>query len=656
MSGERSYRRDIDGIRAIAVLSVIAYHFGFAATGGFVGVDIFFVISGFLIGSHIYSGAIEGEFSYATFYARRAKRIVPALVAVLAATFVAMLAVGTPKELRDFGRDAVASILSVSNITLYRSLDYFRPTAELNPLLMTWSLGVEEQFYIIAPVLLLLLVRLRRSFRFAALAAIAALSLLLAAWQVRHYPQPAFYLLPPRAWELGAGVLLGLWKIEHATSAPRRPALIELQAALGLALLLAPIFIYDPLTPFPGVAAIPPVVGAALLLASEASFINRRILANRGATFFGLISYSLYLWHWPLISIARLVSETEPSAPVRAALCVLAIVLAWISYRFIETPFRQTRSAQGTSLQRYALLMCAVAALAGSAYATRGFAQRWPARFVALEGQAIEPNDPCLAGYGANAPAAVPECRTVAAGQDTLALVGDSHASAMAPGIRSVANARGMGFEELTKSSCPFLQDVSRAMSNHPTHFDECASFNRAVMARLLADQKIRVVVMGGFWRAGLIDGGPFASTTSKELSREALLHDGLADASSVLQHAGKKVVILKDVPFMGVVPMKRAASCNNSVRAAINGLTRDSAACEVAPPNELVRDTQSAAIIESVARTTGAVIADPATSLCDGEGCRFASGGRMLYVDQQHLSAAGSLVASTAVGASLGW
>ncbi len=655
MSGTGSYRRDIDGIRAIAVLSVIAYHFGFSAPGGFVGVDIFFVISGFLIGSHIYSGAIEGKFSYAAFYAKRAKRIVPALVAVLAATFVAMLVVGTPKELKDFGRDAIASAFSFSNITLYRSIDYFRPTAELNPLLMTWSLGVEEQFYIAAPVLLLLLVRLRESLRFAALAAIAALSLLLAAWQVSHYPQSAFYLLPPRAWELGAGVLLGLWQIDHPTIAPRRPALIELQGAVGLLLVLAPIFLYDTLTPFPGVAAIPPVAGSVLLLASEASFVNRRLLTNRGATFFGLISYSLYLWHWPLISIARLVSEAEPPALVRAALCGLAIVLAWLSYRFVETPFRQTRSARRTSLQRYALLLCGVAVLAGSAYATRGFPQRWPAGFATLEAQASDPSDPCLANYGVSAPPAVPECRTVAAGQDTLALVGDSHASAMAPGIRSVANARGMGFEELTKSSCPFLQDVSRAMPNHPSHFGECAVFNRAVMARLLADPKIRVVVMGGFWRAGLIDGGPFASTASRDMPREALLRDGLADATEVLQHAGKKVLILKDAPYMAVVPMKRAASCNNRVRAAINGLTPGSAACEVAPPSELVQDTRSAAILENVAGMTGAAVADPSRALCDDKGCRFASDGRMLYVDQQHLSAAGSLVASTAVGASLG-
>lgn len=656
MSGARSYRRDIDGIRAIAVLSVIAYHFGLAATGGFVGVDIFFVISGFLIGSHIYAGAIEGDFSYATFYAKRAKRIVPALVTVLVATFAAMLVVGTPRELRDFGRDAVASILSISNITLYRSIDYFRPTAETNPLLMTWSLGVEEQFYIVAPVILLLLVRLRQSLRLPALAAIAAASLLLAAWQVRHSPQAAFYLLPPRAWELGVGVLLGLWRNDHPGSVSERPALIELRAALGLVLVLAPVFLYEPLTPFPGLAAIPPVVGAALLLACEGSFINRRLLSSRVATFFGLISYSLYLWHWPLISIARLVSEAEPSAALRGALCALSIVLAWISYRFIETPFRRTRNPQRISLRRYALSMLAVAVLVGSAYATRGFAQRWPAGFVALEAQASEPNDPCLANYGFRAPPDVPECRTVAGSQDVLALVGDSHASALAAGLKSAAAARGMGFEEMTKSSCPFLQDVSRAMPNHPAHFEECASFNRVVLARLLADPKVTVVVIAGFWHAGLIDGGPFASTTSREASRAALLHDGLAGVTDVLRQAGKKVVILKDVPFMDVVPMKRAASCNNAVRAAINGVARGSMACEIAPANELVRDTQGAAIIESVVSGTGAVIADPAASLCGEKGCRFASGGRMLYVDQQHLSAAGSLVASTAVGRSLGW
>ncbi|WP_158218807.1 acyltransferase family protein [Roseateles aquatilis] len=641
------YRHDIDGLRSIAVLSVVAYHFGLPLPGGFTGVDIFFVISGYLIGSHIYGEAREGRFSYARFYYRRARRIVPALIAVLLFTGVAMALLASPQEFHDFGRDAVAAVFSVSNITLYRSIDYFRPAAEMNPLLMTWSLGVEEQFYLLAPVVLTLVARLRASWRFAAVAAIAALSLLLAVWQMRHDTQAAFYLLPPRAWELGAGVMLALWRAHHAAPIERRHRLsTEIAAWLGLALLIVPIVAYDHATRFPGLTALPPVLGAVLLLHTDGAFVNRRLLSNPVATFFGLISYSLYLWHWPLISMAHLVLETEPPLAWRVLLAALSVALAYGSYRWIETPFRQSPTPVRRSLSRYALVMSAAAAVTGSAYLAGGYPQRWPDGFVAQAAGATATPSPCLANYGVTAPRLSGDC-VATGGQPSLALVGDSHASAMSPAMRALAGSASLGYEELTKSSCPFLQAVSRAMTRFPQHADECAAFNRQVMDRLLARPEIRVVVIGGFWRVGLTDDGPYASMTGAAGTPPEHLRQGLAASVEPLVRAGKRVVVLGDVPYFAFMPIKRVAACGNPLRAALNGLPDHDRACEYGTAASMIEDPIGEVIVRDVARRGGATYLDPRQGLCDGEGCRFAARARMLYVDQQHLSAAGAAMAA---------
>lgn len=643
-----TYRHDIDGLRCIAVLSVVAYHFGLSCPGGFTGVDVFFVISGFLIGSQIYSEASQGRFSYAAFYYRRARRIVPALTAVLIATGAAMLVLASPAELRDFGRDAVAAVFSVSNVTLYRSIDYFRPAAEANPLLMTWSLGVEEQFYIVAPVLLGLVVRLRTGWRFAAVAFLAAASLLLAVWLVQHKPQAAFYLLPPRAWELAAGVLLAIWRAHHAAPPDqRRGWRHELLAVVGLALLVVPIMAYSHGTTFPGLAALPPVLGAALLLHTDGSFVNSKILSNRFTTFFGLVSYSLYLWHWPLISIANLVLEDEPSLPLRLSLLALSVLLAYASYRWIETPFRHARTPQVQSLRRYAAVLGVAALSAGSAYVLGGLPQRWPQTFAAMEAGAQPPQNRCLAGYGATVMPPAALCLDSLEGRRGVALVGDSHASAMSPGVRTLARSSGFAFMELTKSSCPFLIGVTRPVPRYPQHGQECASFNDQVMRQLIDTPAIEVVVIGGFWGIGLgaADGAytTVAGGGEQPPPPAEALRQGLSAAVEQLTRAGKRVVLLGDVPFFNFAPIKRVASCDNALRAELNDIDPQSRACEFASWEELSDDGEAHRIVKDVAQRWSATYFDPKAALCDQAGCRFADQGRMLYVDRQHLSSPGA-------------
>ncbi len=321
----RSYRPDIDGLRALAILSVVLYHAGIRwLPGGFTGVDIFFVISGYLIGGHIFSEVRAGNFSYLRFYQRRARRILPAFYVVLLFTIAAALLLLSPLEARQFGRSAFAATLSVSNILFWHGAKYFDTKSEFIPLLMTWSLGIEEQFYAIVPVLMVLLARLRRGFILPAVLAVCVVSLLLAQHQLASQSeaafQAAFYLLPARAWELGVGLALAI-----AEQRPNRKVLprfvCQTIGPIGLLLMLGPVFLLNAHSPFPGAAALPSVLGTATLIAVPASFVNRHLLSLPPLTFVGRVSYSWYLWHWPLLAFAHIVDWRQSRAFSAALHC-----------------------------------------------------------------------------------------------------------------------------------------------------------------------------------------------------------------------------------------------------------------------------------------------------------------------------------------------
>jgi len=290
------YRRDIDGLRSIAVVPVVLFHAGLPGfSGGFIGVDVFFVISGFLITTIVAREIGERRFSLLSFYERRARRILPALAAVLAISLAFGSILLMPTELLRLGRSAAATVLFASNIHFARSLDYFAPTAELEPLLHTWSLAVEEQFYLFFPPLLIGLAWLGQSRRMlTAVVVLSALSLAASVAALDWKPDWVFYIIVFRAWELGAGAILAL----AATAPPQGRALREALGIGGLLAILVPVAIYTNATRFPGLAALPPVLGATVLIwvgrEGEGSLANR-LLALRPLVAIGLISYSLYL-------------------------------------------------------------------------------------------------------------------------------------------------------------------------------------------------------------------------------------------------------------------------------------------------------------------------------------------------------------------------
>lgn len=333
------YRREIDGLRAIAVVAVVLCHAGFTAFGGgYVGVDVFFVISGYLITSLILIDKQAGTFSVAAFYERRARRILPALFFVILCCLPFAWAWMLPEHLRNFAQSVAAVSLFASNVLFWIERGYFDADAAVKPLLHTWSLAVEEQYYLIFPLFIVAAWRFGLRMVTAAIAIAAVGSLALSEWGWRNLPDATFFLLPARCWELLIGSLTALYLNRR-----RRPdgPWNQSAAALGLTLVVAAVFAYDDATPFPSLYALAPTIGTALIIlfATPRTLVHR-LLSLPALTGVGLISYSVYLWHQPLFAFARLQAVTEPSAALLGALTAASLVLGWLSWRFVERPLR----------------------------------------------------------------------------------------------------------------------------------------------------------------------------------------------------------------------------------------------------------------------------------------------------------------------------
>ncbi|MEM9840673.1 MAG: acyltransferase family protein [Pseudomonadota bacterium] len=333
------HRPDIDGLRSLAIIPVVAYHVGSPAVpGGFAGVDVFFVISGFLITMIIRDELLAGSFSLLEFYKRRALRIVPALFVMIAATYAVAYATMLPVQFEDFGASVVAAGLFFSNIYFWQQTDYFAGSSEFLPLLHTWSLAVEEQFYLIFPLVMMAVAWFFRA-RFApVLLALVLASFAVCLWGTANEPSATFYLLPTRAWELGIGALVAT---AHIPKLPRWMA--EMASLLGVALIGYAVFMLDTSMDFPGYNALFPCLGAALLIAYARDTRVGALLSTSPFVGVGKISYSLYLWHWPVIVFYRLEFHAQPDRVHMFEMVVFSIALAIASYVFIEAPFRDKR-------------------------------------------------------------------------------------------------------------------------------------------------------------------------------------------------------------------------------------------------------------------------------------------------------------------------
>ena len=428
---ETRYRADIDGLRAVSILLVVAYHAQpWLVRGGFIGVDIFFVISGFLITRIILSEAKAGTFSSLAFYARRVRRIFPALIVVLATTYLIGWIVLLPDGFALLGESTAAGVAFVSNLFQLHQTGYFAPDAAENPLLHLWSLGIEEQFYIFWPLLLVLLVGSK--YRRLRIAAIAAASFGLSLLIFLGLKEWSFYSPLPRAWELLAGGLLASSQVEGAArhSSPLRENLLS---AAGLAAIIGAAAALNKESLFPGAWALLPVLGAVLIIIAPNSTVNRVLLSSRAMVAIGLISYPLYLWHWPLLSYLGIVRNGVPNAIEIWAVVIVAFILAWLTYRFVEIPLRrQPKAVPGLSLALLAVGLAGIATAANS-----GFALRFPAEIRAIAMLAPQSND----GFGdkcfLEAPGARLDANCIEQGDKPLLFLwGDSTAAALYPGLK----------------------------------------------------------------------------------------------------------------------------------------------------------------------------------------------------------------------------
>ena len=454
------YRPDIDGLRAVAIIPVVLYHAGLPAlSGGFVGVDVFFVISGFLITGLIQPEVAEGRFSLLTFYERRIRRIFPALFAVIfACVLVSMLRLPAA-DLIAFANSVAAAALFVSNMLFASQTGYFDAPAELKPLLHTWSLGVEEQFYLIFPALLLLLRRQSLARVTMVVAIVAAASFACSVYYVRHSPDSAFYLGPWRAWELSLGVLAALGTLPQF----HRQAWREMAALAGIGLIAYSTVALSRADPFPGVNALYPCVGAFLVIQAGIggrSVVNS-LLASRLPVFIGLISYSLYLWHWPLIVFLRRQLSRPLNSLEIAGVLIASLLLAIVSWRYVERPFR-LRPGQRTGKRRV-FVGAAIAISLSALFALAAWhGHGWPGRPINRSATHVRGLEDYRLGncfldehqsYRDWAHAA--PCLVDHHAPRTVLVWGDSFAAHYTPGLVTSAQAKAYNYVLYSAFSCP---------------------------------------------------------------------------------------------------------------------------------------------------------------------------------------------------------
>ncbi len=614
-----AFRPDIDTLRAVAVLSVFFFHLGVPGFGGgYVGVDVFFVISGFLITTVI---TREGRaFSLADFYRRRAKRILPALFLVVAVTLLACWLVMIPPDFRNVSRSAAAVALFVSNLLFWTEAGYFEPAAHLMPLLHTWSLGVEEQFYILLPVLLLALYRLRlgKTGILAVILVLTAASLSLSVLRPSFETGDAFFLPQFRAWELLFGVLLAL----AAPKPPRGPAARTALALTGLALILVPVLAYSDRTPFPGLTALPPCIGTALVIFARTGPDSRtgRALSLPLPLFFGRISYALYLWHWPILALLFYRTLTPPDAPRMFAVFALTTGLAWATTRFLETPVRRSRPGF-----RQVLTATAAASLAVAAVGTAGYLGEFDralppgpdAAELATAAKTASLSGSCFLGKDQSADDWRPEACTLPAGSSDRPLIllwGDSHAAHLVPGLRRLLAESGTALVVAAWAGCPPLVGYSEA--DNPG----CAAFNTRILAEA---QRLRpaTVILSARWNA-FREGDGLGASVGATLA--------------ALRDTGAEVLIVGSSPsFSAPVP------------AIIRQLTRLGRTDLSYPARP---DTANERILQQATGGGGVAFFSPWKVLCDGETCRLTDAEAPLYWDESHFTLAGSRVLAEAL------
>jgi peptidoglycan/LPS O-acetylase OafA/YrhL len=622
------YRKDIDGLRAVAVLSVLVYHYGesfpFALLpGGFTGVDVFFVISGFLITSQLATEIEGGEFSLLKFYDRRLRRIMPALIVMLLASILVGKFMLLPGDYRDLAASAVTAAFGASNFYFLSNTGYFDQPAEMMPLLHTWSLGVEEQFYLVWPVLLYLIAKGRPRHNIAAiLATLMVVGFAIGVFWFNGDPKGAFFLALPRAWELAIGALL-----VFLPQLPRR--LGETAAILGLALIGFGLLTVSA-TNFPGSAALYPCLGAALVVwPRRANTVSGFALGIFNPI--GKISYSLYLWHWPVWVFFRVyINNGSPRIGEALALTALSIALAWLSWRFVEQPFRKPRWQPSTSVWAGLFASCVVLCVGGYVDSSDGIVARIPPDAYAMRSLDAMWQWPCgdqksVAGLDV----------TCVFGADwnrapTKAILwGDSHAEHLAPLIEK--SALDAGASVALYRSCPAILDglVKTFRPDLPGYNEACGSAREAAIATLAAHPEINLVILSASWQ--ILSETIYVKSTA-EMKQEigaSVVGQALQHTIEAIARAGRRIVVVSVIPGAVGDPVPCAVASML--------LRRDCPA-----HSNTLSVVQNAAvngpIDRQISSLSGAEIVIPSRHMCTKDYCLMELDGEFLHRDASHI------------------
>ncbi len=636
-SSAADFRPDIEGLRGIAILLVLLFHAGLPWTpGGFVGVDVFFVISGFLITGKLWRESQQpGGLNITRFYAWRIRRLLPAALVAVAAISLVGLLLAAPLDRSELAADGAASALSLANMRFIGSVDYFAATTSPSPFLHFWSLSVEEQFYLVWPALIVLLTWRGGSSRRLIVALLIGVvaSFALSIWLTDTSPARAFYLLPTRVWQLGVGGLLALIGVAGTS---RRAGAV---AWAGLAAVAAAGVALTAEMPYPGLAALLPTAGAvALLYGGAAPSGPVRLLAAAPLRFLGKISYSLYLWHWPLLVLPLMFLERALTGVEVAASVAVAIGVSWLSWRFVEQPFRYgDRSRRATS---WSAIRVGVAGILSVALFTQGLAAALPLSAVAVQptpspsGSPVASDGPitlpadltpslasarddeerlrgdgCLAFERVTTP---PNCEYGVKGSAiTIALVGDSHASHWFPAIEAIALERGWRLVTFVKVSCSFTTLVQRNLALK-REYRECTAFNEATVARLnQIKPALTIIVNRRTFR-------PIEENITSALAGAAL--------GEMVARIPGATAILVDTPDPGRDVPACLSKHPSDIRACL--FTQDDA------------DNREIGIAERVAAdVAGARLIDLTANICTEWPCSPISGSVLIYRDEDHMT-----------------
>ena len=641
------YRSDIDGLRAVAVLPVVLFHAGYAwIPGGFVGVDIFFVISGYLISSIIAKEIQQRRFTFRSFYLRRVRRIIPALLLVLSATVITGYFFLLPTEYVNLAQVTIATLAFVPNIFFFdASSTYFGLDVATEPLLHTWSLGVEEQFYILFPLLMVFLSRyLGRVSLGCSIVLLLALSLALNLALKPYLSKFAFYMLPTRAWELLFGVVLGLGFIPVI----RNYWLANAVAICGLALIAGTMLLLSESDPFPGINAVYPVLGAAMVIwaNTENNTLIAKLLSIRLMVLVGLISYSLYLWHWPVTVYALMLD----GGPLTKALIVgISLVLATLSYRYVESRYRKpdqplNNRQLGEELGLLiAALLLGVAVIIGS----NGLGSRVPASAFSIVDK--------LQSYQNSRPASCKDfgrpdddriaqaCQLGDAnGAPEFVLWGDSHAAALMPGLQRAALKTGVSGIAFHYGGCRPLLGVTRENDYR------CLNFGNEVMAFIDSNPSIRQIYLVGYWRLPLLsfsyDNSNYfiideETGNSSPSENRRVFSRGLA--RTLLALKDKEVFFVEDIPEVGASFGKSVSS--TFIRQAWLGNSQTDTL-----RHHKRQDDYNHYLQEALTNQQQSFEVIPThASLCEGNQCPLTIDDTLVYNDGDHISLYGAYLLS---------